>query len=146
MNRSGRSALEPSLPTACCTAAVPRRLAAAASLLLAVACGGCGTPAVIGPPEPGAPPSETTDSTAVGPDVARILELGTAGQSLRYRLVNGGEANFVLGPIYQSSRGLLCRIGRVSPDEAGYAGPTSYPFCRIDNRWYAMKPVVVGGY
>jgi hypothetical protein len=136
----------PALLTTSGAAPVRRRLAAAASLLLAVACGGCGTPAVIGELEPGGPPPETTDSTAVGPEVARILEGGSAGQSLRYRLVNGSEAIFVLGPIYQSSRGLPCRIGHVSPAEAGNASPTSYPFCRIGNQWYAMKPVVVSGY
>jgi hypothetical protein len=117
-----------------------------ASLMLAVACGGCGTPAVIGQPEVGGPAPETTDSTAVAPEVARILEAGIAGQGLPYRLVNGSPATFVLGPIYQSSRGLPCRIGRVSPGEAANASPTSYPFCRIGTQWYAMKPVVVSGY
>lgn len=126
--------------------AARRRLAAAASLLLSIACAGCGTPAVIGDTTPGEPPPVTTDTTPVGPEVAGILDGRTGGPELRYRLVNGIVARLELGPIYQSSRGPLCRIGHVSPAEAGNASPTGYPFCRIGNQWYAMRPVVVSGY
>jgi hypothetical protein len=124
-----------------------RRLAAAASLLLVIAVGGCGAPAVIGHPWMGeSPPPMATDGISVPPDLAQILQAGTPGQRLRYRLVQGGEAWFVLGPIFYSSRGVPCRIGRVSLPGAGNASPTSYPFCQIGEQWYAMKPVVVSGY
>jgi len=75
-----------------------------------------------------------------------VLAAGTAGQRLLYRLVQGGDAWLVLGPIFYSSRGVPCRIGRVTLTETGSAGPTSYPFCQIGAQWYAMKPVVVSGY
>ncbi len=121
-----------------------------AGLLLAVALAGCaarfepGPSASGGQPEPAA--ATPADSTPVDAGASRILEAGSAGQRLRYRLADGREAWLVLGPIYQSSRGLPCRIGRMSTADTGNAGPASYPFCRWGDRWYEMKPVVVSGY
>lgn len=127
-------------------AGLPHRLAAAGVLLLAAAVGGCATSLVVGPPLPGEIAPATVDSTAVDAGLARVLESGSAGERIRYRLVDGREAWLALGPIYQSSRGVPCRVGRTSAAEAGAANPTSYPFCRIENQWYATSPVVISGY
>lgn len=127
-------------------AGLPHQLAAVGGLLLAAVVGGCAHNLVVGPPLPGEIPPATADSTPVDAGLTRVLDSGTAGERIRYRLVDGREAWFALGPVYQSSRGVPCRIGRVSPAEAGTANPTSYPFCRIENQWYAMRPVVISGY
>jgi hypothetical protein len=115
-------------------------------LVFAIALGGCAAPAVIGTVSTGSPSPATTDATPVDPVLARSLEAAADGARIRHQLVNGVEGSLVIGPIYQSGRGVPCRLGRASPAEAGAATPISYPFCRIGNQWYAMKPVVISGY
>ena len=68
------------------------------------------------------------------------------GERLQYRTSDGRLVSLALGPVYSSARGVPCRLGRLDRIEPGVAAPTSYPFCRIDNRWYEMRPVVVSGY
>jgi hypothetical protein len=115
------------------------------SLTVAFALGGCAGPAVIGalPSGPSAPVA--TDAAPVDSSLARTLETATAGTTFGYRLVDGGEGSFVLGPLYQSGRGVPCRVGRLSPAEIAGVSLNTYPFCRFGDQWYAMRPVVVSG-
>lgn len=111
-----------------------------------IAVGGCAGPAVIGG-LPGAPlPPAATDGAPVDPAVGQTLETAGAGATIRYRLAGGGEAYFVLGPLYQSGRGVPCRIGQLSPAEVAGVSVSTYPFCRFGDQWYAMRAVVVSGY
>lgn len=124
-----------------------RHPCAAASLLsLAAALGGCAGPAVIGG-LPGAPlPPAPVDGEPVDSALGQTLSTAGVGATLRYRLAGGGEAYFVLGPLYQSGRGVPCRLGRLSPAEIASSSLNSYPFCRFGDQWYAMLPVVISGY
>jgi hypothetical protein len=118
----------------------------AVGLAVVILVGGCsnlpGPQITLPAPPPGAAPQ---DATPVDEGLARILEHG-GGERLQYRTAEGRSVSLALGPIYASARGAPCRLGRSDRIEPGVLAPTSYPFCRIDNRWYAMRPVVVSGY
>ena len=123
-----------------------RRLTA---LMLMLAVSGCGgysqTTSMEGlaAPTPGSAPE---NATPVDPGVAQTLEHGTAGERLQYKSAEGRQLSLVLGPIYTSARGVPCRLGRAGRVGASGASPTSYPFCRLDNGWYEVTPVVISGY
>jgi hypothetical protein len=115
-------------------------------LALAAALGGCAGPAVIGGlPAPPLPPA-ATDGSPVDPALGQTLSTAGAGATFRYQVAGGGEGYFVLGPLYQSGRGVPCRIGRLSSAEIAGVTLNSYPFCRFGDQWYAMRPVVISGY
>jgi hypothetical protein len=114
-------------------------------LSLALALAGCAGPAVIGP-LPGWSLPAPTDATPVDPAQAQTLENAGAGASFRYPLARGGDGYLVLGPLYQSGRGVPCRLGRLGPSGIVSTTLNTYPFCRFGNQWYAMRPVVVSGY
>ncbi len=120
--------------------------AVAASLSVALALGGCAEPAVIGTVSTGAPAPSSTDAVPVDPALAQSLETAANGARVYYRLADGSEGVLIIGPLYPSGRGLPCRLGRVNPPEPGSTVPSSYPFCRIGNQWFAMRPVVISGY
>ena len=119
---------------------------ATASVLLVLVVGGCAAPAYVGTLPTGSSAPVTTDSSLIDSGLAQTLQNAAAGETLRYRLVEGSEEMLVLGPLYQSARGVPCRLGRLGPAEVGGATVNSYPFCRFGNDWYAMRPVVVSGY
>jgi hypothetical protein len=125
---------------------IAARVQAALGLSIALGVGGCASaPAMIGTVSGVAAPA-TTDATAVDPGLAQSLETAPSGARIIYRLPDGFERALVIGPLYQSGRGVPCRLGRAGPPLFGASVPTTYPFCRIDNQWYAMKPVVISGY
>ena len=74
------------------------------------------------------------------------LEKGEAGTSIKYRVEGGAELELVLGPKYESARGLVCRTGHVNGAAVSAGSPTSYAFCRIAGKWHAMRAVVISGY
>ncbi len=123
-----------------------RRLIGLAPALALFGCGGYSQTNTIAGLLPPAALSAPEDATQVDPGVAQILEHGTAGERLQYQSADGRRLSLVLGPLYSSARGVPCRLGRASHLEAGGASPTSYPFCRLDNGWYEVKPVVISGY
>lgn len=118
----------------------------APGLLLVLALAGCAGPAVIGTVSTGAPAAATTDATPVDPALAQSLETEPNGSRISYPPADGIGGSLVIGPLYQSGRGVPCRLGRAGPPATEYPVPTSYPFCRIGSQWYAMKPAVVSGY
>jgi hypothetical protein len=120
--------------------------AAAPSLVLALALAGCAGPAVLGTVSTGAPAPPTTDASPVDSAIAQSLETAPDGSRISYQPADGLGGSMVIGPLYQSGRGIPCRLGRAGPPATGYPVPTSYPFCRIGGQWYAMKPVVISGY
>jgi hypothetical protein len=115
-------------------------------LSLAAALGGCAAPAVIGGLPGAALPPAPIDGAPVDPALGQTLSTAGAGATFRYRLAGGDEGYFVLGPLYESGRGVPCRLGRLSPAEIASASLNSYPFCRFGDQWYAMRPVVISGY
>jgi hypothetical protein len=108
--------------------------------------GGCAAPAFVGTLSAGASAPAATDGSLVDSGLAPTLQNAVAGTTFDYRPVQGGEELLVLGPLYQSARGVPCRLGRLSPADFGSVSLNSYPFCRFGNDWYAMRPVVVSGY
>jgi hypothetical protein len=120
--------------------------AAAPSLALGLALAGCAGPAVLGTVSTGVPAPATTDASPVDSAGAQNLETAPDGSRINYRPAGGFGDSLVIGPLYQSGRGVPCRLGRAGPPATGYPVPTSYPFCRIGGQWYAMKPVVISGY
>jgi hypothetical protein len=118
----------------------------AAAIALVLALGGCAGPAVIGGLPGAALPPVATDGAPVDPALGQTLATAGAGATFSYRLAGGGAGVFVLGPLYQSGRGVPCRIGRLSPAEVAGVNLNAYPFCRFGDQWYAMRPVVVSGY
>jgi hypothetical protein len=117
-----------------------------ASLSLALALGGCAGPAVIGTVSTGGPAPASTDAVPVDAALAQSLETAANGARVYYRLADGSEGVLIIGQLYPSGRGLPCRLGRVNSPEPGPTVPSSYPFCRIGNQWFAMRPVVISGY
>ena len=114
--------------------------------MLVLVVGGCAAPAYVGTLPTGSSAPVATDGAPVDSGLAPTLEHAAAGATITYRPVQGGEERLVLGPLYQSARGVPCRLGRLSLAEVGGVTLNSYPFCRFGNEWYAMRPVVVSGY
>jgi hypothetical protein len=78
--------------------------------------------------------------------MAGRLEKGEAGIVIKYHAEGGPELDLVLGPKYESARGLTCRTGHVNGASVSTGLATSYAFCRIDGKWHAMRAVVISGY
>ncbi len=136
----------------CRAASKSRVLHAAACITVMFALGGCGMTGEFWTTDAGAAgaaampiPAVATRGSPVPPPAAQVLESAPAGARLDYQSPNGGAAVLVLGATYQSGLQLPCRIGRSGIGGGRGAAPGTYVFCRQDNRWYAMPPVVVSG-
>ena len=123
--------------------------AAAASLGLGAVLllSACGEHDLGGIPLPSLGMPEAAAPSGLEKGLAGRLEKGDAGTVVKYHHPEGGgpEVELVLGPKYESARGLECRTGHVG-GAAAAGSPTSYAFCRIDGKWHAMRPVVISGY
>jgi len=108
----------------------------------------CGEHDLGGIPLPSLGMPEAAAPSGLEKGLAGRLEKGDAGTVVKYHHPEGGgpEVELVLGPKYESARGLECRTGHVGGAAAAAGSPTSYAFCRIDGKWHAMRPVVISGY
>jgi hypothetical protein len=127
----------------------PRALASALAVALAIALSGCAmvtaavTPVSAPTPEAALGAGGAQPGREVPASVAQTLNSAPPGGSLRYQLTDGRPATFVLGPVFQSGRGVPCRVGLVNLREVGSGNPTEYPFCRQGDQWFEMTAVVV---
>lgn len=132
-----------------CTTGAPRSLGSALGAVLAVALSGCSMVMAPATPVNGLAPELALGPTSLQPgrevpaSVAQTLNAAPPGGSLPYQLADGRPASFVLGPVFQSGRGVPCRVGRLNPREVRSGDPTEYPFCRQGDQWFEMTPVVV---
>lgn len=132
-----------------CAPGALRSLAPALGAVLGVALSGCGMIPTAATPVNGPAPELALGPTSVQPgrevpaNVAQALSAAPPGGSLRYQLADGRPASFTLGAVFQSGRGVPCRVGQINPREVGSGNPTEYAFCRQGDRWFAMTPVVV---
>ena len=97
-------------------------------------------------PASGPGPDLSARGTLVPAPAAGALDSAPTGGRFEYRLPDGRPVAVVLGGAYQSGLQVPCRLGRLSPGGSGPNAPPAYAFCRINNQWYQMAPVVVSGF
>ncbi|MGC2411685.1 MAG: hypothetical protein WA459_03180 [Stellaceae bacterium] len=117
--------------------------------MLGITLSGCAMVTAAVTPVPAPAPEVVLGTSGAQPgrevpaSVAQALNTAPPGGSLSYQLADGRPATFVLGPVFQSGRGVPCRVGLVNLREVGSGNPTEYPFCRQGDQWFEMTAVVV---
>ena len=118
--------------------------------VMAAALSGCGLfsesdnyPPSVPVPVPPAPQASQriTDTRFLGQ-----LETAPINANVPYWGADGsqGEVRLILGPSYESARGVVCRTGHAALGP-NVGGPVGVPaFCHGNQGWYQIRDVVVG--